>query len=58
MGSPADLEELKGQIAKRDHQDRSRVVAPLKPADDALVIDTTRLDEGQVFAALTEGMSD
>ena len=58
MGSPADLEELKGQIAKRDYQDRSRAVAPLKPADDALVIDTTRLDEDQVFAALTEGVSD
>lgn len=56
MDSPADLEELKGQITKRDHQDRNRAVAPLKPAEDALLIDTTNLDKNQVFAALKKGV--
>lgn len=56
MGKPADLEELKEQIAKRDHQDRNRAVAPLKAADDATVIDTTELDKQQVFDALSEGV--
>jgi len=54
MGKPADLEELKEQIAKRDHQDRNRAVAPLKAADDAVTIDTTELDREQVFAALVQ----
>jgi cytidylate kinase len=57
MGKPADVEELREQIARRDHQDRNRAVAPLKPAEDAVVIDTTDLDKGQVLAALKEGVA-
>jgi cytidylate kinase len=57
MGKPADLEELKEQIAKRDHQDRNRAVAPLKPADDATTIDTTEMTRGQVLAALKEAVA-
>lgn len=57
LGKPADLEELKEQIAKRDHQDRNRAVAPLKAADDATVIDTTELNKDQVFVALKEGVA-
>lgn len=57
MGKPADLNELREQIAKRDAQDRNRPVAPLKPADDAIVIDTTELDRDQVLAALKEAVA-
>ncbi len=57
MGKPADLDELKGQIAKRDHQDRNRAVAPLKAADDATTIDTTNLSKPQVFDALKAGVA-
>ena len=57
MGKAADVEALREQIARRDHQDRNRAVAPLKPADDAVVIDTTALDRDQVFAALKEGVA-
>ncbi|RWU02232.1 (d)CMP kinase [Pseudodesulfovibrio sp. S3] len=57
MGKPADLEELKEQIARRDHQDRNRVVAPLKPADDATTIDTTEMTREQVLAALKEAVA-
>ena len=57
MGKPADLEELKEQIAKRDHQDRNRAVAPLKPADDATTIDTTEMTREQVLAALKEAVA-
>ncbi|WP_247648479.1 (d)CMP kinase [Pseudodesulfovibrio sp. zrk46] len=56
LGKPADLEELKEQIAKRDHQDRNRAVAPLKAADDATTIDTTELSKDQVFEALVAGV--
>ncbi|WP_319582992.1 (d)CMP kinase [uncultured Pseudodesulfovibrio sp.] len=57
MGKPADLAVLKEQIAKRDDQDRNRAVAPLKPADDATVIDTTDMDREQVLAALKEAVA-
>ena len=57
MGKPADLKELEAQIAARDHQDRNRAVAPLKPAADAVVIDTTELDREQVLAALKEAVA-
>ncbi len=57
MGAPADVEELKEQIARRDHQDRNRAVAPLKAADDAVVIDTTELNKDQVIAALKEAVA-
>lgn len=56
LGKPADLEELREQIAKRDHQDRNRAVAPLKAADDAVIIDTTSLTKAQVFETLLNGV--
>ncbi|MBA4543120.1 MULTISPECIES: (d)CMP kinase [Thermoactinomyces] len=40
-GLPADLEQLKKEIRERDDQDRTREHAPLKQADDALLLDTT-----------------
>ena len=52
MGKPAELDELKEQIATRDHQDRNRAVAPLKAADDATVIDSTELTREKVFELL------
>ncbi|MEH7117857.1 (d)CMP kinase [Neobacillus vireti] len=42
-GFPSDLEKLKEEIAKRDKIDSERAVAPLKKANDAIVIDTTSL---------------
>jgi CMP/dCMP kinase len=41
------LEDMKA----RDARDSARRVAPLVPADDAIVIDTSALDAEQVFAA-------
>ncbi len=40
------LEELRD----RDARDSNRAVAPLKPADDAVVLDTSTLDADQAFA--------
>ncbi|MGD6878206.1 (d)CMP kinase [Bacillus infantis] len=42
-GYPSDLEQLKTDIAYRDKLDSEREIAPLKKADDAVVIDTTSL---------------
>jgi len=53
-GEEVDLAELTEQIARRDHQDRTRAVAPLKPAQDAEVVDTTSLTLEQVYEHLLE----
>ncbi|MFB6215045.1 MAG: (d)CMP kinase [Candidatus Bipolaricaulia bacterium] len=42
------LEEIEAGIKKRDRRDQTRELAPLKPADDAIIIDTTSLSEGEV----------
>lgn len=40
-GTPCSLEEVKANIELRDKNDSTRACSPLKPADDAIVIDTT-----------------
>ncbi|EPR35500.1 Cytidylate kinase [Alkalidesulfovibrio alkalitolerans DSM 16529] len=52
MGQEADYDAILVQIKVRDAQDRNRAVAPLKPAEDAIIVDTTKLDVDQVFAEL------
>lgn len=47
-GFPSDLEKLKEEISTRDKLDSEREVAPLKKAEDAIVIDTTSLSIEQV----------
>jgi CMP/dCMP kinase len=42
---------LEREMEERDHRDAERAVAPLKPADDAIEIDTTDLDADGVFQA-------
>ncbi len=41
MGKPADFDKLLRQIMERDETDSTRDIAPLKPAHDALPIDTS-----------------
>ena len=50
-GVAADPAQVEAEIRDRDAQDANRPVAPLKPAPDALEIDTTALDAGQAFQA-------
>lgn len=52
QGIKADLNELSEQIRLRDHQDRNRDIAPLKAADDAIIIDTSELTKDEVLAEL------
>jgi cytidylate kinase len=49
-GIAATLDGLCAEIRARDERDRSRPVAPLKPATDAEVVDTTGLSPDQVLA--------
>jgi CMP/dCMP kinase len=51
-GQQADLATLTDQIRQRDALDRNRAVAPLRPAQDALIVDTSHLDIEGVLGAL------
>ncbi len=42
------------EIEDRDRRDRERAVSPLRPAEDALLLDTTELDIEKAFAAALE----
>jgi CMP/dCMP kinase len=48
MGVDEDLDALIANLRQRDDQDRNRAIAPLKPADNAVIIDTAGLTPGQV----------
>jgi cytidylate kinase len=43
-----DLATIIEQVKRRDYEDRTRKIAPLRQADDAIPIDTTHLDISQV----------
>ena len=40
-GTPKDYNELLEEIKQRDYNDSHRAVAPLKPADDAVIVDSS-----------------
>lgn len=48
-GINANFDNLLHEIQERDFRDRNRAVAPLKPADDAIVIDSTLMSIQEVF---------
>lgn len=50
-GVAADPAQVEAEIRDRDAQDANRPVAPLRPADDAMVLDTTTLDAEAAFVA-------
>ncbi len=50
----ADVAEVLEQQARRDARDTERAAAPLTPADDAVHLDTTRLDVDAVVARIVE----
>jgi 4-hydroxy-3-methylbut-2-enyl diphosphate reductase len=45
-------EQMLREIEMRDLRDRNREIAPLKPADDAIMLDTTNMDINAVIAFL------
>lgn len=44
--------EVLTQLEERDRRDQQRELAPLRPADDAIVIDSSKLDVEQVVRAM------
>ena len=48
LGIPANIDRLCSEIAARDQRDRERSVSPLRPAADAVVIDSSRMTAAEV----------
>jgi cytidylate kinase len=48
MGLSANIADLQADLAERDERDQNRSASPLKPAEDALVVDSSLLDMAQV----------
>jgi cytidylate kinase len=53
-GETPEYAAILADIRRRDERDRSRAAAPLKPADDATILDTTSLDADGAFRAALE----
>ena len=53
-GNSANLAALVRDMRARDERDTQRAVAPLKPAPDALVLDSTAMNIDQVVEAVLE----
>lgn len=51
-GQPTELDEVREQLRQRDERDQRRVVGPLRPAPDAIVLDTTGKSVEQVVEEL------
>jgi cytidylate kinase len=51
-GIDVSLPDLSWDIAQRDTRDANRGVAPLKPAPDARIIDSTSLSPEEVIARI------
>ena len=52
-GMPSHYEDVLADIRARDQRDSKRDIAPLKPAEDAILLDTTDLD---IEAAIAEAI--
>jgi len=50
-GAADTLAEIEDDLRRRDERDRNRAEAPLRPAEDALVLDTSELGPAEAVAA-------
>ena len=51
-GEPAEYERVLADILRRDEQDRTRSISPLRQAEDAVLLDTTNLNLAESLQAL------
>ena len=54
QGQQADYVEVLAALRERDLQDQTRAIAPLKPAEDAIIVDTTHLTPEQVLEQMSD----
>ncbi|HSR37240.1 MAG TPA: (d)CMP kinase [Desulfurivibrionaceae bacterium] len=55
-GQEANYQEILDQIVKRDYDDSKRALAPLKPAADAIIVDSSAMDPEAVVAFMLRHM--
>jgi len=48
----ADFQEILSALVERDHQDKNRTLAPLRAADDAIIVDTGNMNIEEVMQHL------
>ena len=53
-GLPDTYEEILADVIRRDEQDMNRPIAPLKQADDAVLLDSTHLNFSETVAKVKE----
>ncbi len=53
-GVAADYAQIEADIKERDYRDMNRDIAPLRQADDAVLVDATAMDIDQVVATVRE----
>ena len=53
-GLPDDYQAVLADVRRRDHLDSSRAVSPLRAAEDAVVVDTSDMNQTEVIAALRD----
>jgi CMP/dCMP kinase len=58
IGVKSDFKTVLEDIWARDERDAERAVAPTKPADEAIMIDTSELDREEVIAAVMGVIAD
>ena len=56
-GEKPDYNEILRLIEERDHRDKNRAAAPLKPAADAIIVDTSSLSLQQTIDVVLEKLS-
>ena len=53
-GEPAEFETVLAGLIQRDQIDSRRATAPLRPAEDAVIIDSTPLDVDRVLQVVKQ----
>jgi len=56
-GQTGDYQEILDQINKRDYDDSRRALAPLKPASDAIIVDSSSMDPQAVIDCMLDGIA-
>jgi cytidylate kinase len=53
-GEQATLEAITDDIEKRDYRDKNRSISPLRPAEDAIYVDSSEMSIEQVTKEMME----
>ncbi|MGN0496746.1 MAG: (d)CMP kinase [Lachnospiraceae bacterium] len=55
-GEPADFDKIEADIIERDNRDMNRAIAPLKQAEDAILIDSSKMSIDEVVERILKAV--